>query len=98
MGQADGGVRSGKILLDLAVSRAIGDDCVADIAQLRFEPTVFGHVVFDPTVSRLNDTLAADGAAELKGDQYRAGGGRARRGSRHAQERSGMRQRDTGPL
>ena len=30
----------GKILLDLAVSLAIGGDCLADIAQLRAEPAV----------------------------------------------------------
>lgn len=54
-----------KILLDLAVSLAIGGDCLADIAQLRACPEVFGRVASDPTVSRLVDTLAADAPAAL---------------------------------
>ncbi|WP_404316256.1 IS1380 family transposase [Prescottella equi] len=49
----------GKILLDLAVSLAIGGDCLADIDQLRAHPELFGHVASDPTVSRLIATLAA---------------------------------------
>src|SRR6476646_10285942 len=56
----------GKVLLDLAISVAIGGDCLADIAQLRAEPAVFGHVASDPTVSRLIDTLAADSVMALK--------------------------------
>ena len=55
----------GKILLDLAISVAIGGDCLADIAQVRSEPAVFGQVASDPTVSRLIDTLAADAPAAL---------------------------------
>jgi Transposase DDE domain group 1 len=50
----------GKVLLDLAISVAIGGDCLADIAQIRSEPAVFGRVASDPTVSRFIDTLAAD--------------------------------------
>jgi hypothetical protein len=53
----------GKVLLDLAISVAIGGDCLADIAQVRSEPGVFGHIASDPTVSRLIDTLAADAPA-----------------------------------
>jgi hypothetical protein len=45
----------GKILLDLAVSLAVGGDCLADIAQLRAHPQVFGPVASDPTVSRCID-------------------------------------------
>jgi hypothetical protein len=52
-------------VLDLAVSLAIGGDCLADIAQLRAAPEVFGPVASDPTVSRLIDTLAADAPAAL---------------------------------
>ncbi|MBS9376000.1 hypothetical protein GON09_005021 [Rhodococcus sp. B50] len=48
----------GKIVLDLAVSLAIGGDCLADIAQLRAHPELFGQVASDPTVSRLITTLA----------------------------------------
>jgi hypothetical protein len=33
----------GKIVLDLAVSLAIGGDCLADLAQLRAAPEVFGR-------------------------------------------------------
>jgi DDE family transposase len=55
----------GKIVLDLAVSLAIGGDCLADLAQLRAAPEVFGLVASDPTVSRCVDALAADGPAAL---------------------------------
>ncbi len=48
----------GKVLLDLAISVAIGGDCLADVALLRAEPAVFGRVASDPTVSRLVDALA----------------------------------------
>lgn len=50
----------GKIVLDLAVSLALGGDCLADVNLLRAEPGVFGPVASDPTVSRLVDTLAGD--------------------------------------
>ena len=39
----------GKVLLDLAVSLALGGDCLADLAQLRAAPEVFGPVASDPT-------------------------------------------------
>ncbi|QNK80317.1 IS1380 family transposase [Nakamurella sp. PAMC28650] len=55
----------GKILLDLAISVAIGGDCLADISALRSEPAVFGRVASDPTVSRLIDALAATPQAAL---------------------------------
>src|SRR4051794_6593499 len=55
----------GKILLDLALSVALGGDCLADIALLRAEPAVFGRVASDPTVSRLIDALAATPVAAL---------------------------------
>jgi len=50
----------GKIVTDLALALAVGGDCLADVAVLRAEPSVFGPVASDPTVSRLVDTLAAD--------------------------------------
>ena len=50
----------GKIVLDLAVTLALGGDCLADVNLLRAEPVVFGPVASDPTVSRLVDTLAKD--------------------------------------
>jgi len=55
----------GKVLLDLAISVAIGGDCLADIAQVRSEAAVFGRVASDPTVSRLIDTLALDAPGAL---------------------------------
>ena len=55
----------GKIVCDLAVSLALGGDCLADIATLRESPQVFGLVASDPTVSRLVDTLADDAPAAL---------------------------------
>lgn len=55
----------GKILLDLAVSVAIGGDCAADVAVLRGEPGVFGSVASDPTVSRLIAALAGEAPKAL---------------------------------
>jgi hypothetical protein len=49
-----------KMVLDLAVSLAVGGDCLADVAALREAPEVFGRVASDPTVSRLITTLAGD--------------------------------------
>lgn len=55
----------GKIILDLAVSLALGGDCLSDIATLREHRSVFGTVASDPTVSRLITTLAAEAPAVL---------------------------------
>ena len=52
-------------MVDLALSLAVGGDCLADIAVLRDQPGVFGPVASDPTVSRLVDTLAADATRAL---------------------------------
>lgn len=49
-----------KVLCDLAITLAVGGDCLADIALLRAEPDVFGRVASDPTVSRTIDMLADD--------------------------------------
>lgn len=57
----------GKVLTDLAVTLALGGDCLADLAVLRAEPGVFGRVASDPTVSRLVDALAADAPRALAG-------------------------------
>ena len=54
-----------KIVTDLAVSLALGGDCLADVAVLRAEPGVFGFVASDPTVSRTIAALAAAGPAVL---------------------------------
>jgi hypothetical protein len=55
-----------KIVLDLAVTLALGGDCLADIALLRAEPDVYGLVASDPTVSRAIDRLAQDAVAVLR--------------------------------
>ncbi len=55
----------GKIITDLALSLAVGGDCLADVAVLREQPGVFGAVASDPTVSRLVDTLAVDATRSL---------------------------------
>ena len=55
----------GKIVCDLAITLALGGDCLADIATLRAERGVFGLVASDPTVSRLITTLAADADTAL---------------------------------
>ena len=60
-----------KIVLDLAVTLALGGDCLADIALLRAEPGVFGRVASDPTVSRTIDVLAADADGGVEGDRHR---------------------------
>jgi hypothetical protein len=55
-----------KVVLDLAVSLALGGDCLADVALLRAEPGVYGRVASDPTVSRVIDRLAADPVRALR--------------------------------
>jgi hypothetical protein len=56
----------GPIITDLAVTLALGGDCLADIAALRAEPALFGPVASDPVVSRLVTRLAADAPRALK--------------------------------
>jgi len=56
----------GKVIADLAVTLALGGDCLADIAMLRAEPELFGPVASDPVVSRLISRLAADAPRAVK--------------------------------
>ncbi|HEX5408027.1 MAG TPA: transposase [Pseudonocardiaceae bacterium] len=49
-----------KILCDLAITVALGGDCLTDIASLRAEPDLLGLIASDPTVARLIDSLAHD--------------------------------------
>jgi hypothetical protein len=56
----------GKIIADLAVTLALGGDCLADIALLRAEPGLFGPVASGPVVSRLVARLATDAPRALK--------------------------------
>ncbi|MET7461261.1 IS1380 family transposase [Nonomuraea sp. NPDC005501] len=70
-----------KIITDMALTLALGGDCLADIAVLRSQPELFGPVASDPTVSRLIDRLAADEARALKA--IRAARATARRRAWH---------------
>jgi len=75
-----------KVITDLALTLALGGDCLADIALPRCEPGVYGLVASDATVSRTIDALAKD-AGRVEGDQHgpfrgthaRVGAGRDRR-------------------
>jgi Transposase DDE domain group 1 len=57
--------RPAKIICDLAVSLAVGGDCLADVGVLRSEPGAYGHIASDPTVSRTITALATDLPAVL---------------------------------
>jgi len=67
-----------KVLLDLAVTLALGGDCLADIGLLRAEPGVYGAVASDPTISRTIAALAADAPAALKAIDTARAAARAR--------------------
>ena len=56
----------GKILTDLAMTLALGGDCLADAAVLRTQPELAGPVASDPVISRLVTTLAADAPRALR--------------------------------
>ena len=49
-----------KVLLDLAITLALGGDTCSDLAVVRAEPAVFGLVASDPTASRTITRLAGD--------------------------------------
>jgi hypothetical protein len=55
----------GKTVLDLAVTIALGGDCLADAAVVRAQPELFGTVASEPTISRLIDTLGDDSNAVI---------------------------------
>lgn len=50
----------GKVLADLAISLALGGDCLADASLLRAEPGLFGPVGSEATISRTVSALAKD--------------------------------------
>ncbi len=56
----------GKVACDLALSLALGGDCLADLALLRAEPGVYGTVASEATVSRTVTALAGDADAALR--------------------------------
>jgi hypothetical protein len=68
----------GKVVLDLALTLALGGDCLADIAVLRAEPGLFGLVASDPTVSRAIDRLAEDPVTALRAINTARAAARAR--------------------
>ncbi|WP_406316051.1 IS1380 family transposase [Streptosporangium sp. NBC_01639] len=68
----------GKTIADLALTLALGGDCLADIALLRSQPDLFGPIASDPTVSRLIDRLAADPDRALKAIRAARAGARSR--------------------
>jgi hypothetical protein len=90
--------RPGKVLLDLAVALAIGGDCLADLAQLRAAPQLFGPVASDPTVSRLVDTLAADAPAALAAIAAARAAARARAWALAAEHAPGHGAKASAPL
>ena len=49
-----------KVLIDLALTLALGGDTCSDLAAVRAEPAVFGPVASDPTASRTIARLAGD--------------------------------------
>lgn len=54
-----------KVRTDLALTLALGGDCLADVALLRGEPEVFGAVASEATLSRAIAALAKDAPAVL---------------------------------
>jgi Transposase DDE domain group 1 len=54
-----------KVVCDLALTLAVGGDCLADVAVVRAEPGVYGRVASDLTVSRTVDALAKDAPRAL---------------------------------
>jgi len=67
-----------KVLLDVALTLALGGDCLADVNLLRGEPGVFGRVASDPTVSRTIAALAGDVDRVLAAVEKARAAGRAR--------------------
>ena len=68
----------GKIVSDLAITLALGGDCLADVALLRAEPAVFGPVASDPTISRLVSLLAGEAPRVLRAINTARAAARAR--------------------
>jgi Transposase DDE domain group 1 len=56
----------GKILADLAMTLALGGDCLADAAVPRAQPELAGPVASDPVISRLVAALAMEGPRALR--------------------------------
>ena len=63
---ATAGHDPGKIISDLALTIALGGDCLADAAVLRAQPELAGPVASDPVISRLLAAFAAQGPRSLR--------------------------------
>ena len=57
---------SAKVLLDLAMTLAVGGEVASDTDLLRCEPGLFGGVASAPTISRALSTLAEDAPAVIE--------------------------------
>ncbi len=55
-----------KVLLDLAMTLAVGGEVASDTDLLRCEPGVFGDVASAPTISRMLTVLAQDASAVIE--------------------------------
>jgi len=55
-----------KVLLDLAMTVAVGGEVASDTDLLRCEPGLFGDVASAPTISRMITTLAEDAPAAIE--------------------------------
>jgi hypothetical protein len=49
-----------KVIIDLALTLALGGDALADVALLRAEPGLYAQVASDATISRTLSALAGD--------------------------------------
>ena len=56
---------AGKVVLDLAMTLAVGGEVARDTDLLRCEPGVFGDVASAPTICRMLTTLAEDTPAVM---------------------------------
>lgn len=54
-----------KVLTDLAVTLALGGDCLSDAALIRSEPRIYGRVASEAIVSRTITTLSRDATTVL---------------------------------
>ena len=68
----------GKILTDLALTLALGGDCLADVAVLRAQPELAGPVASDPVISRLIAALATEGPRALRAIRHARAAARER--------------------
>jgi len=50
----------GRVLVDVAVVLADGGDCLSDVAALRDQPDLFGHIASTPTVWRVIEAIGEE--------------------------------------